>query len=210
MWREQARGMKALLTVTMVAGSTACNLISGADEIDFTGPPTGDRTQGEGGGCEEYEGGMAVSCEDGHVAVGARTSGGTWLDRFNLICAPILADGTPTYPSQDSNSVGSPGSAPDEERCPPGEVIVAFRYSYPEDGSLNHVYQVSLACQTPSAWKSTGEHDGFGRFFGGDTAAPGELAQTAPRGHAISRIYAYTESGQYVDDFGDICTVALP
>lgn len=210
MWTKKARGMKALVTVSAVAGSAACNLISGADGIDFTGPPAGGGAEEDGGGCEEPEGSTAVACADGHMAVGARVHGGAWLDQFNVICAPILADGAPGYPLLDSNSVGGPGGIPDEELCPPAEVIVAFKFSYPTDGSPTHVYQVSIACQTPSAWTSTGEHDGFSRFFGGNTATSGESSLTAPPGHAISRIYADSGSGEYVDVFRDICTVALP
>lgn len=53
--------------------------------------------------------------------------------------------------------------------------------------------------------------------FGGTVEGPEERPLQAPPGHAISRIYAYTdacydfvEDSECVRDFGDICTVALP
>jgi hypothetical protein len=163
----------------LVLGNPACNVISGANEIVFTGSPNGGNgggggaassgsngdaggggfggggANGSGGGSNVSDGPYAISCPSDTVIVGLYGRSGLWLDRIGLLCAPINSDGTLGPPMKTDTAGGDGGSAM-EVTCPINESLVGIDRWTSEMPDPPLVYGIDLRCQTLAEWKKPG------------------------------------------------------
>jgi hypothetical protein len=196
------RAARVALAATALACSTACNVISGADAVEFKlpggaggsgnaggggseaggGGSGGDGDGGDGGGaggssvpgCPD-EGVTPFGCNVNDVAVGVYGFVGSWFDQFGLICAPLRPDGTPNdNVAYKTPLVGVEGGSPlDNQLCNSGEVMVSLSSS--QEGftdGLAHMVQMQFDCRPASAMSDPPTFSTVGPFGGNAMPLP--------------------------------------
>ena len=175
------RAMMAALGVTVLAGGAACNVISGANSVEFTGEPTGSSTSSSsssGGGTNGDPGtcpgeGMSIDLGQTLPVISGDTTGAT--DKFTgsngtydtTVCPHCDCMASTTYSGPDMVYAVTPSAS--------GTLSITLVPSY-DDWQFN--VRTTCSGNTPSdevacTWGN----------FGGDYAdKPGDLSITVTQG----------------------------